>query len=83
MLETVDMFDTQLTEQQMNRILNQSILNTNLKKLNMQGNGLVEDELRRQAKLAIKNLLIDNEDDNEHEDYFIEDGDSDDGEDVL
>merc|ERR1719509_190870 len=58
-LETVDIAKTQLTRQQMTRILTQSLLTTNLKELNMEGNGGVEEGLLRQAKLVIKELHVD------------------------
>merc|ERR1712129_629216 len=48
-LETVDMQGTDLTEQQMTRILTKSLLTTNLKELYMEGNGQVDEELCRQA----------------------------------
>jgi len=58
-LETVNMRDTHLTEQQMTRILTKSLLTTNLKKLYMEGNGQVDEELCRQAKQVIEELFID------------------------
>merc|ERR1712129_391868 len=57
-LETVDMEKTQLTRQQMTEILTRSLLATNLKELNMLGNGEgVEEELVTQTELVIKELF--------------------------
>merc|ERR1712129_146502 len=55
-LETVDMEGTDLTEQQMTRILTQNHLTTNLKELNIKNNGKVDEELCRQAKQVIEEL---------------------------
>jgi len=58
-LETVDMRDTDLTEQQITRILTQSLLTTNLKELDMEGNGPgVEEGLRTQAEQIIEKLVL-------------------------
>jgi len=57
-LETVDIAKTQLTGQQMTRILTRSLLTTNLKELDMRGNEEVEEELRRQAGTVIKVLKV-------------------------
>ena len=54
-LETADIAKTQLTEQQVTRILTQSLIATNLKQLIMDGNG-VEWELRKQAETSIGHL---------------------------
>ena len=58
-LETVDMSFTHLTEQQKTRILTRSLLTTNLKELNMWGNGGMEEELCRRAMEVIDYLEID------------------------
>ena len=55
-LETVDMEDTRLTNQQMTRILTQGLISTNLRKLSIRGNGKVDEELYIQAKQVIQNL---------------------------
>ena len=59
-LETVDMSgDCGLSGQQKTRILIQSLLTTNLKKLNMDGSrGRVEEELERKANVVIQKLVI-------------------------
>merc|ERR1719319_437600 len=57
--ETVDMCGTDLTEQQMTKILTRSLLITNLKKLDIEDNGEVDDELCRQATQVIEELFID------------------------
>jgi len=66
-LETADISNTFLTEQQMDRILTKSILHTNLKELDMRHNGIVDLELRSQAEQVIQNLRIDNEEYEKHE----------------
>jgi len=71
-LETVNMWATHLTRQQMTRILTQSLLTTNLKYLNMEGNGGVEEEISRQAEQFIQDLIVDRYESD------IEDEDSDD-----
>jgi len=57
-LETVDVWLTQLTEQQMTRILTRSLHSTNLKRLDMGCNSRegVEEGLRIQAEKVIKEL---------------------------
>ena len=58
-LETVSMRYTNLTEQQMTRILTQSLLTTNLKELNMWGNnGGVKEKLLRHAKKVIDKVHV-------------------------
>jgi len=58
-LETVSMRYTNLTEQQMTRILTQSLLTTNLKELSMWGNnGGVEEALLRHAEKVITQLFV-------------------------
>ena len=57
-LETVHMNHTELTEQQKTRILTQSLLTTNLKELYMEGNGAVEEGLRRQTRAVIEELKV-------------------------
>jgi len=58
-LQTVDMRQTQLTGQQMTRVLTQSLLTTNLKELFMGGSARVNEELYRQAKEVIPKVKID------------------------
>ena len=43
----------------MTRILTQNLLTTDIKELNMEGNGEVDEELLRKAKQEIEVLLID------------------------
>ena len=57
-LETVIMKGTSLTEQQRTRILTQSLLTTNLKKLDVNYNGMVDEELRKQAEQVIEDLRV-------------------------
>ena len=58
MLPSTHMVYTELTEEQKTRILTQSLLTTNLKELDMRGNGGLEAELCRKAKQVIKELDV-------------------------
>jgi len=57
-LEYVGLSHTGLTEQQMARILSQSLVTTNLKELLLKGNETCERELFHKAQLVIPNLAI-------------------------
>ena len=61
----------------MTRILTQNLLTTDIKELNMEGNGEVDEELLRKAKQVIEVLLIDLVED-DTEDGDSENGDSED-----
>ena len=57
-LEYVGFSHTELTEQQMTRILTQSLLTTNLTWINIRLNGGIDEELCRQAKQVIQDLHV-------------------------
>ena len=57
-LEGVNMMKTFLTALQMTTILTQSLVTTNLRWLNLDGNEQVEDELCKQAKQIIPYMTL-------------------------
>jgi len=58
-LVTVNISSTKLSRQQMTRILTQSLLTTNLKKLFMWENGKIDEQLLKQAEQVIPKLKCD------------------------
>jgi len=57
-LEKVEMWDAQLTGQQLTSILTQSIVKTNLKLLNLAGNSTVDQKLVKQATKVIPDIIL-------------------------
>ena len=57
-LEKVEMWDAQLTGQQLTSILTQSIVKTNLKQLNLAGNSTVDQKLVKQATKVIPDIIL-------------------------
>ena len=57
-LEAAIIDDCKLSDEQVARILTQSLLTTNLNRLSMSGNGRVEEDLRRMATQVFKTFYL-------------------------